>query len=237
MPARKPYRRSLDDSQVAWDNDFDFESPFWDTPIIGRKVVLHDGERRNIIGFNMGRRHETEEEATTDSGQVRFLVRAEGYACRVIIKTSVDDEEIIYTLPVARDSTQSVSLIADRFEVIGEHVGRKAGAPEPDCILHFRADARATLASTWIDTRAYQGTGAETLIIIPAFAHEFEVLRVETDAAVVLRYYDADTAGNKILEQTVALPHSDRFFVNTRGYTTIQAVNGQNYGIAWRCHG
>ncbi len=226
---------SLGPGDAEWDQRYAFDDDAeWDALLRGRSVVVGKGQTVDVVASQFPRRKAVPNE---DSVQriVRLTLAAPLHTLIYTVESTLDTETIQHEVPVARGNVQSVTFACDHFKVQAQHpdpAGAVAG------LATFRIDDKGNSASVWMNNRVVVGGGAEAVVAVPPYAHEFDVYTAAV-AGCVLRYYSRDEidAGALIYQETLANPRASGIRVNNRGIMTIQAAAATRHNFQFRCVG
>lgn len=221
--------------QAQWDSEYDFDDDVaWDPMIRGRVVTVPKGRTVRIVKsqYQQRRRDPVAEEERI----IRLTLRAVDHTLVFVVTATLDNEEILYQVPVAKNSAQSISFAAGTFFVDATHTDEQGPA---DARAHFRIDDRNARDSTWTRSLQIVGTGAEAEVAIPPFAQDVELYTATGGGIGTLRYYNRDLSNALALlySEALGVPRSPSLRVNHLGLTTLQGTLGQLYLLQFRCNG
>ena len=218
-----------------WDQEYNFDDDAaWDEVLRGRVVVVPKGLTVRVVRSQYQQRERDVEH--TEQRTVRLTLRAVGHTVLFVVTATLDSEEIVYQVPVAKNSAQSIAFSAGTFTVDATHTDSQGPA---DAQAHYRIDDRNARDASWTRSLVVEATGAETEVQLPPFAQDLEVYTQSGGGIGTIRYYSRDLALAPALDYSEALgvPRGATIRCNHLGLTTFQGTAGQKYLFQFRCTG
>lgn len=167
---------------------------------------------------------------------VRLVLRAANHTLYFTVTSGIDDETIIQSVNVPKNSARSVLCTMTGYDVSATHPdGQSLVAGE----AHFRQDEVAGQSSLeWSKTEPITATGAEVELSIPPFALRMQLLS-QTGLVGTLRFYKFDRliAANRIATIPIVGAYSDVLPVNDAGVTTFQGTVGDVWAVQYQLQG